>query len=190
MTAAAAPEEPENNGVSLPLDHPENPGYWMEQVRQRALDRGAYNTVEVIKPEKCAMALEGLAHGTPMKRIAAKTGLDIRTVRDLRWRHKETLESRRKDMARRYGQAAEAAMDIGFKKIEMLEDDDEMLAATSLKDIALSSAIFVDKAMQLSGMATVTIEHRSGPSIEDAQKAIIAARQKIADKARDGAIDV
>ena len=52
------------------------------------------------------------------------------------------------------------------------------------------AAILTDKAMALAGMATVTIEHRKGPSIEDAQAAILAARQKIADKSKAVAIDV
>jgi len=86
--------------------------------------------------------------------------------------------------------AAEAVVALAFKKIEMLEDDEAALASTTLKDIALSGAILTDKAMQLSGMATVTIEHRSGPSIEDAQKAIMAARQKVADNLKLGSIDV
>lgn len=185
MTIAASPDEPENNAQA--------PGYWMEQVQQRALDHvqgNQWNQVEFTKPKECAMALEALSRGLPLMQIERLTGITRHALRRLQWRNKETLESRRKEMARKYGQAAEAAMNVGIKKIEMLDDDDEMLAATSLKDIALSSAIFVDKAMQLSGMATVTIEHRKGPSIEDAQAAIMAARQKIADTARLTAIDV
>ena len=181
-TALASPE-----GEPDPMDQP---GYWMDQVRQRALERGQLNTLEFINPKGCALVLEGMANGVPLRILEQQTGISRHTMRDLQWRHKETLESRRKDMARKYGQAAEAAMNVGIKKIEMLDADDEMLASTSLKDIALSSAIFVDKAMQLSGMATVTIEHRKGPSIEDAQAAIMAARQKIADTARLSAIDV
>jgi hypothetical protein len=41
-----------------------------------------------------------------------------------------------------------------------------------------------DKALALSNHATVVIEHRSGPTIEDAMLAIQAARDRVAAKLR------
>ena len=165
--------------------------YWLEEVRKRAIEAGVhYNAIEFTQPEKTARVLKLLAAEYSVRRISKETGMGHAAIQRLKWTHKETLESRRKELARTYGMAAEAVVALAFKKIEMLEDDEDALANTTLKDIALSGAILTDKAMQLSGMATVTIEHRSGPSIEDAQKAIMAARQKVADNLKEGAIDV
>ena len=135
---------------------------WHEACRQRAIEVGDTKCVEFTKPLQAAMALEMLAAGTPGRQIAAKTKLDIHTIRALRWRHSETLETRRKEFSKKFAMGAEALVDLTFKKAEMLDDDDEMLANTSLKDLALGAAIMTDKAMALSGMATAVIEHRKG----------------------------
>lgn len=179
-----------NHHLTTPDEEPPDE-YWMVAVQERAKESERPGmTVEFKKPKECAMALKMLAANHSVIKISRETGLSTHTVQNLKWRHKETLESRRKELARTYGIAAEATVALAFKKVEMLEDDDALLAQTSLKDIALSGAILTDKAVLLSGMATTVIEHRSGPSIEDAQAAIMAARQKIADRAKAEAIDV
>lgn len=165
------------------------PGHWFEEVRQRAERDADVRSLELTNPGKAALILEMLARRDSTNKIMKATGCSCTMVRKLRWRHGETLESRRKEMAQKMALAAEETTELYFKKLEMLDDNDEMLAATSLKDLALSNAIFTDKAMALSGMATVTIEHRKGPSIEDAQAAIAEARAKVAQRAQEQAIE-
>jgi len=183
MNTALASPEPEPD----PMDQP---GYWMEVVRQESLAKHDCRSIESLQPQKAAMALEMLARCDSIRKISRATGLSTSTIQQMKWRHAETLETRKKKLARVYGIGAETAMNLTFQKLEMLEDDEDALAQTSLKDIALTTAILTDKAMALSGMATVTIEHRKGPSIEDAQAAITAARAKIAERSRTTAIDV
>ena len=168
----------------------DQPGYWMEVVAEEAARKHDGHCVESTKPKQAALALQMLAQSESIRKISKATGLSTSTIQQMKWRHNETLETRKKKLARVYGIGAETAMNLTFQKLEMLEDDEDALSQTSLKDIALTTAILTDKAMALAGMATVTIEHRKGPSIEDAQAAIMAARQKIADKSREVAIDV
>ena len=164
-------------------------GQWFEEVQQRAEKEADVRSLELTNPGKAAMVLEMLARRDSVLGIHRSTGISRQIIRKLRWRHGETLESRRKEMAQKMAMAAEETTELYFKKIEMLDDDDSLLAETSLKDLALSNAIFTDKAMQLSGMATAVIEHRKGPSIEDAQAAIAEARAKIAQRAQEQAIE-
>ena len=173
----------------LPLEE-KPPGQWFEEVRQRAEKEADVRSLELTEPGKAAMVLEMLSRRDSVLQISKKTGVSRHLIRKLRWRHGETLESRRKEMAQKMAMAAEETTELYFKKIEMMDDDDDMLAQTSLKDLALSNAIFTDKAMQLSGMATAVIEHRRGPSIEDAQAAIAEARARIANRATEHAIEV
>jgi hypothetical protein len=49
--------------------------------------------------------------------------------------------------------------------------------------------ILSDHSAKLSGMAGVVIEHRKGPSIDDAAKAIEEARMRMANKVRESAIE-
>lgn len=162
---------------------------WHEECLERARENSDPRCIENQDPERAAKALAMLAAGTPLIQIHRALKMDRSAIRSLRWRHKETLETRRKEFAKKFAMGAEALVDLTFKKIEQIEDDDDMLAATSMKDLALGAAIFTDKAMALSGMASTVIEHRRGPSIEDAQKAIAEARARIANRATEEAIE-
>lgn len=157
----------------------ETPGEWMNEVMARASELGS-NSIEHRKPAMAAKALWLLARGTPILHIYQQTGIDRQAIRNLSWRHKDTLETKRKDFSRKYAMAAEATTDLLMQKLEMLEDDREQLAAISPDKLAVTIGIMTDKAAMLSGMAGQVIEVRRGASIDDAMKAITEARERIA----------
>jgi len=75
------------------------------------------------------------------------------------------------------------------EKMQRLQADPDKLDDEKLKDIALAIGIVTDKAANLNGMATSVVEHRSGPSIEDAMKFREEVRQRV-QMAKGKVIDV
>lgn len=168
--------------------------YWREEVRKRAAAQlaenpKAFRALEIRAPEIAAEALYLLAcTGMGKQKIARELGIDAREL----WRlelHHGTLELRRAGLAARMTNLSGGLMRILEQKVDQLEDDPEKLSATSLKDITLSIGISLDKAAMLSGMPTTVIEHRTGPTIEDAQREIQAARDRLAERAKVQCID-
>ena len=131
----------------------EVPEDWMNEVRIRAAECGSKNWVERIKPQIAARALWMLAQGCHYLEIREATGLDRATVKNLEWRHTDTLESKRKQFSRRYAQVAEEFTSILFTKAERLADNPALLDAISPDKLALTVGIMTDKAAMLSGMA-------------------------------------
>jgi hypothetical protein len=102
----------------------------MVEVAARAAESSHFDVVEKSKPDKAALALMLLARGTAKMRVAEISGLDRGTISKLAWRHSETLESRKREMARGYAMAAEQYKDLLAQKAEQLEDNPEELALT------------------------------------------------------------
>lgn len=166
----------------------ETPEDWMNEVRLRAAE-SPKSCIEKTDPQGAARALWMLAQGCPSKDIVAATGFDRATVRDLGWRHNDTLETKRKKFSRRYAQVAEEFTNILFTKADRLADNPELLDAISPDKLAVTVGIMTDKAAMLSGMAGVVIEHRKGASIDDAAMAIAAAKARVAEKIKAQAIE-
>lgn len=174
----------------VPFANDDCPPEWYDEVKQRQIESGARaNSIEFTKPKECAVALWRMATGVAQWRIAEETGLNLKTVVSLRWRHSDTLDSRRKEISRSYAQCADVFTDLLMEKARQIGEDPEALAKISPEKLALTIGIMTDKAAQLSGMAGVIIEHRKGPSIDDAAQAIAAAKARIADKIRATAIE-
>jgi hypothetical protein len=161
---------------------------FFEEIRERAklLPR---NCVEHNQPHVAAKALWLLAQGAPVKQISRITGLGHETIRRLSWQHEDTLESKRKEFSARYAMVAAEYTDLLFEKAEQLANDPEELKKISPDRLALTVGILSDHSAKLSGMAGVVIEHRKGPSIDDAAKAIEEARMRMANKVRESAIE-
>ena len=85
-------------------------------------------------------------------------------------------------MAEHHGFVATAYLEAQVMKAEQLLDDPELLKDICPSRLALTTAIHSDKENMLNGGANVVIEHRKGPSIEDAQKAIADAKARVAAK--------
>ncbi len=162
----------------------EIPGEWMNEVRLRAEhlrnQRGAASYYELAHPEKAAEILWKLAQGLSLKKISEDTGVNRTVIRRISWRHDETLETKKKEFSREFALAAEAYKDLLLEKSERLMENPQLLDDISPEKLALCMAISTDKSMALAGMAGVIIETRKGASIEDAQKELTAARERIA----------
>lgn len=166
----------------------QNMAEFFHQVRERA--RGMHGSaLEVAQPHVAAKVLWMLAQGAPKAKIRDLTGVSCEVIRRLEWTHEDTLETKRKEFSVRYAMAAAEYTDLLFKKAEMLADDPEQLKAVSPERLATVIGIMNDKAMTLNGMATSIVEHKKGASIEDATRVIEEVRKKIAENARNKAID-
>lgn len=89
----------------------------------------------------------------------------------------------------RYAIAAQEYTDLLFERSQQLFDTPEELAKISPDKLALTVGILTDKAAQLTGMASTIVEHRKGPSLDDAAKMIADAKNRIANKVKSEAID-
>lgn len=168
---------------------------YREDVKRRAdewlaIHPNAKRRTEIREPEKAARALY-LLDTTDMgqNRIAEEVGLAKREIGSLLFHRPEIWEKRRPRLAASLAATSEELVDLMGDKIAQLKADDEALAQTPIKDLALSIGIVADKAATFNGMATAVIEHRAGPSIDDARKAIEEARARIASKTKSGALE-
>jgi len=169
--------------------------FWREQVRAHAEAALAENPlaskkIEISDPEKAARGLYMLASGKKWSEIESSLGINRSKISALQTRHIGSLEQYRPVLAKRLTMLASRMADTMEAKLCQIEDSEEELSKTSLKDIAISSGITIQNASLLSGNATSVVEHRSGPTLEDAMAFRDSIRQRIADKAKDGAIDV
>lgn len=152
---------------------------WFLEVRERAKSLPR-NSIEHYAPNKAALALFLLSQGAKIAEISRKTGISRDLIRALEWRHSDTLETKRKEFSMRYAIAAQEYTDLLFERANQLFEDPESLAKISPEKLAITVGILTDKAAQLTGMATTVVEHRKGPSLDDAAKLINEARSRIA----------
>lgn len=167
----------------------EAPQDWMNEIRVRAEESSGIHCIERANPQLAAKIIWRMAQGVSANKIMQELGVKRDTIRRLAWRHKDTLETKKKEFSREYAMVAEELKNILLVKADQLLDNPEQLESLSPDKIALTVAIMTDKRMALSGMAGVVIEHRKGASIDDAQMAIAAARARIADKMRSEAVE-
>lgn len=145
---------------------------------------GPANKIEKVRPAESVLALEMLLSGNTADEIREKTGISWNMLIGLKARHATALEVRRQQMATDGWEIAEGLRFLMKKKMAMLADDDAALSKTSLKDLAVAKAVEQDKAFAALGEKQVSvIEHRTGPSIADFQKAIAEARQNMVKEA-------
>lgn len=166
------------------------PGEWFDEVRRRAEeirsqagDGGNSTFYELRNPERAARALWMLSRGETKQSIVRACGIQLQALTRMAWRHKDTLETKKKEASREFAMTAEMAKDALQQRLSNLMEDNDMLNGVSPDKLALTVAIMTDKAMALSGMAGVVIEHRRGASIDDARNMIKQAKEKVAAKA-------
>jgi hypothetical protein len=177
--------------TNLPAEHPmsaESRMRFVEDISERAktLDKRCLENFN--KP----LAIEVLwrySQGESKKSISRVTDVDLPTIRRLCRDHFTTVEDQRKKMASNYAEIACDYSNLLRKRAEMLEDDDDALSQVSPDKLAVVVGVMTDKYSSLSGMNTITIEHRKGVTIDDAAATIAAIREKLAEKARSGAIE-
>ena len=176
------------NSVNAKAPIVECPPEFVAEIMKRA-DESGLPLIERRNPNAAAAALWMLCQGLPRTRIREQTGLSLACINRLGFRHSDTLESKRKDFAMAYAQAAQTYTDLAMDKAERLMDNPELLDQISPDKLALTVGIFTDKAAQLSGMASAIVEYRKGASVEDAAKVIEEARARIAEKIKSQAIE-
>lgn len=138
------------------------------------------NTIEREDPVKSARALEKIADGVPFNQIIREEGIGWHTLVGLRARHKAFLDKRREYIAQDTLELMEGMRLIQHEKIRMLAQDENALKRVNIRDLAMAYGMFADKFFMATEGNKVVVEHRSGaPSIEDAKKAIEAARAKL-----------
>jgi len=172
------------------LDH------WRSVVADRAaqvMAKGVTKAraLEVTQPEKAAIALYLLNEFPDMSRreVARRVNVARIDLDRLAYHNAMKLEDARPELAAKFTQNASALADLVGRKIAAINEDDDQLAATSLKDLSIAMGISASNAATMAGVATTIIEHRTGPTLDDAMKAIEEAKAKIANKAKIAAID-
>jgi uncharacterized protein YerC len=136
--------------------------------------------IEVKKPDRAVRALEMLAQGDGWRLIRRETGVSFAGIAALKARHKEALEVRREELAADGFEVVEKYRMLLNERLEGLADDSEELKKTPLKDLTLGMAVHQDKALQaLEGNKVTVVHEKSGPSLEDAMKAIQEAQKRV-----------
>jgi hypothetical protein len=172
------------NGEISEAENKARHDYWFERVAKIAENPpNGHPLMEKDNPLKAVTALMMLEQYASFKEVREKVGVFPAGLLRLKARHSESLQERRKEFSRRFASLAEMGTDALAMKFDSIISDPEELKNTSLKDIALATAIVTDKGSHMDGMPTVTIEHRKGSSIDDALKLREEARKRLADSA-------
>ena len=173
------------------LDH------WRAVVADRAaqvLSRGVTKAraLEVTQPERAAMALYLLNEFPDMPRaqVAKRVNVSRIDLDRLAYHNAMKLEDARPELAAKFTKNASDLADLVGRKIAAINEDDEQLAATSLKDLSIAMGISASNAATMAGVPTTVIEHRSGPTLEDAMQFREEIRARLAEKAKAQIIDV
>lgn len=161
---------------------------FVEKVRERAKNLPK-SAIENSKPKQAIQALIMMGAGKSFAEIRRVTKLSYEAMKSLEWNHGETIESKRKEYSVRFAVAASQFTDLLFLKAERMLDDPDQLDKVMPDKLALTAAVMTDKAMQLAGMATSTVEIRKGASIDDAKEELEAIKRRVAMRARAGAIE-
>lgn len=188
MTSEPMSDDPNEKLKQDYVDEREQKAKWFLEVKERSKHQHG-NTVEHYAPNKAAMALWLSAQGARYSDIQKKTGLSREIIRGLEWRHNDTLETKRKEFSMRYAIAAQEYTDLLFERSQQLFDNPDELSKISPDKLAVTVGILTDKAAQLTGMATTVVEHRKGPSLDDAAKMIAEAKARVANKVKESAIE-
>lgn len=151
-----------------------------ELAHSIALVASQGNSIEREDPARAARALEKIADGVPWRRIMAEEGVGWYTLVGLRARHKALVDKRREMIAQDTLELMEGMRLLQHEKIKMLSEDENALRRVNIRDLAMAYGMFADKFFMATDGNKVVVEHRSGaPSIEDAKRAIEAARAKL-----------
>lgn len=156
-----------------------------------AIHPNAKRALVITKPHQCAKAfflLDDLS--LSMRQIREETGLNDLELGQLIFKRPETWEQRKPRLAAKLAQAAEGVADLMLMKVERVREDPTQLDEIQFKDLALAGGITTDKSAGLNGVATTIVEHRSGPSVDEALQFREDVRRRLAEKAKEGAIDV
>lgn len=171
--------------------------YWRTVVADRAqqvLSKGVTKAraLEVTQPERAAMALYLLNEDSDMPRreVARRVNVSRIDLDRLAYNNAMKLEDARPELAAKFTKNASDIADLVGRKIARISEDDEQLDATSLKDLTIAMGISAQNAATMAGVPTTVIEHRSGPTLEDAMQFREEIRARLANKAKTESIDV
>ena len=143
--------------------------------------------LEVKDPEKACSILALICRGVVERTIIRECGTSFGVIRALKTRHHEIIQATRVHRSLKATQIQLKAADALEKKLERVMDDEDQLDRTSVKDLALGYGIATDKQRVIQGESAVVVVHEHKVSLEDARKAIEAARAEVKGK---GMIDV
>lgn len=159
--------------------------FWFPKVMERAQScRSGYNVLEKQHPEKVVKILMMIEESASYREIAEATNCNSNTISRIRHAYSDTILERRKEFSRRFATVSEMASDLMMKKMSRLNDNDDELMKTPLKDLALAMAIATDKGSQMDGMPSQTIDVRRGVSFEDALKFQEEVKRKLEAKSQ------
>lgn len=170
-----------------PLSH-ESFNHFYDEVVEHG-KKSEPTTLENRKPHVVAKVLWRLSQGEPVLRISREEKITVQSIRRIRQDYAGSLEIRRKAMAVVYADVANEYITLLQKKAENMHEDDDQLAAIQPDKLAVTVGILTDHSSKLAGMNTITIEHRKGATIDEAQATLAAIRAKVAERAREGAIE-
>jgi len=163
-----------------------------DSIYQAVIDRSKIvdkRCIEAQNPQLAADILWRLAQGRSRLSISRDLGVHVATIRNLLDNHGQTVEAKRKEMAHVYAGVANQYVGLLQKKADLLDDDDDALKQTAPDKLAVVVGIMTDHHNKLSGMNTITIEHRKGATIDEAQATLAAIRARIAENAKSTAIE-
>ena len=126
----------------------------------------------------------------PRREVARRANVARQDLDRLAYHNAMKLEDARPELAAKFTENASKLADMVGRKIARISEDDDQLDATSLKDLTIAMGISAQNAATMAGVPTTVIEHRSGPTLEDAMQFREEIRARLAAKAKEEAVDV
>jgi len=150
---------------------------------------GDGNLLEKKDPARVAQVLRMKADGCSMREVYDATGTSFEQQIRLYRTHGDTIHELHKEIAMTAGQVAKLSMEMLTEKLQQINNNPDQMREVQIRDIALVTGIAVDKSIAANTGGVTVIEHRSGPSIDDAMAYQEGLRKKLADRMREKATD-
>jgi hypothetical protein len=138
------------------------------------------SSIEATNAAVAIKVIEELAMHGSVRKAASECGVDKKTVARICRDHKAVLGDWREYAAGESFLLKQRSQALLHRKMDMMEDDDEQVKKTNIRDLAQAASMMGESYMAAMGEGPKALVVNVGPSIEDVQKHLEDIKAKIA----------
>jgi hypothetical protein len=139
-----------------------------------------HRLIENHSPEKARDVIEFIAMGGRIRDAVNKFEIDPKTIRRIHSDHRDVIGLFREYNAGEAFLLKQRTQALMHKKLDMMEDDEEQVKKTNLRDIAQAASMMGESYQNAIGEgANKAVTINVGPTFEDVQRHLAELRAKI-----------
>lgn len=149
-----------------------------KSVSSKAKESSSY--LESTNAKLAIKVIEELAMHGSVRKAANECGVNKKTISRICRDHKAVLGDWREYAAGESFLLKQRSQALLHRKMDMMEDDDEQVKKTNIRDLAQAASMMTESYMAAMGEGPKAVVVNVGPSIEDVQKHLEDIKAKIA----------